>query len=82
MAVTMAILCTNPLDVVKTRLQTLTANTASTSVINNLRILFKQEGIWAMTRGIPARLASSGPLSVLHIVCYEFVKRHSTLNTS
>ncbi|KAI9346827.1 mitochondrial carrier domain-containing protein [Zopfochytrium polystomum] len=69
---------TNPMDVVKTRVQTQIGGSVSGSEFSQLkatvRRLHSQEGWKGFTRGMGARMLNMGPVSVMMIVTYEVVK--------
>lgn len=44
-----------------------------------VRVLWKEEGVWMVTKGLSARLVQSIPLSFFIILGYETVKRWSVL---
>ena len=69
-----AAVCTNPLDVLKTRLQTQSV-TGSRTYWQLGRDLFAREGWRGFFRGASARCASMAPISVMMILSYETVKR-------
>jgi hypothetical protein len=80
----------NPLDVVKTRIQTQNIHslekTASTLAYRNmwhgLRSLWSQEGVHGLLRGILPKLMSRGPLSALSALIFELVLFYSRDNIS
>ncbi|KAL6043557.1 Solute carrier family 25 member 44 [Balamuthia mandrillaris] len=85
-----AVVLTNPLDVVKTRLQVMSLQNlkeqqttmtvkARATVFSTARELWKEEGLWAFKRGITARILAVAPVSFLLITCYEVVKRLSLI---
>ncbi|XP_043981390.1 solute carrier family 25 member 44a [Gambusia affinis] len=73
MAAATASTITNPMDVVRARVQV----EGHTSVIETFKQLLAEEGIWMMTKGLSARIISSMPTSVLIVVGYETLKRLS-----
>ncbi|XP_032401290.1 solute carrier family 25 member 44a [Xiphophorus hellerii] len=73
MAAATASTITNPMDVVRARVQV----EGRTSVIETFKQLLAEEGIWVMTKGLSARVISSMPTSVLIVVGYETLKRLS-----
>ncbi|XP_008409417.1 solute carrier family 25 member 44a [Poecilia reticulata] len=73
MAAATASTITNPMDVVRARVQV----EGRTSVIETFKQLLAEEGIWVMTKGLSARIISSMPTSVLIVVGYETLKRLS-----
>lgn len=70
------VLVTNPIDVIKTRIQT---QEERVSFSKEAIKLVRQEGILAFTKGVSSRLMSSLPFSVLGLVGYEAVKQWSML---
>jgi solute carrier family 25 protein 44 len=75
-------LLTNPLDVIKTRLQVLeTANwnkaAQGSRVVAVVKALVAEEGMRGFGKGLGARLASSSVVSLFIITTYEGVKRLS-----
>lgn len=64
---------TNPMDVVRARVQV----EGRTSVIQTLRHLLAEEGFWGMTKGLSARIISSIPTAIVMVVGYETLKRVS-----
>ncbi|XP_054896141.1 solute carrier family 25 member 44a [Poeciliopsis prolifica] len=73
MAAATASTITNPMDVVRARVQV----EGRTSVIETFKQLLAEEGVWVMTKGLSARIISSMPTSVLIVVGYETLKRLS-----
>ncbi|XP_075998284.1 solute carrier family 25 member 44a [Genypterus blacodes] len=73
MAAATASSITNPMDVVRARVQV----EGRTSVIQTFKQLLAEEGIMGMTKGLSARIISSTPTSVLIVVGYETLKRLS-----
>jgi solute carrier family 25 protein 44 len=67
---------TNPLDVIKTRLQTSTAKEKK-SFFSLAKQLYRQEGLKGFLRGSTARMSAMSPTSVMMILSYETVKRLS-----
>ncbi|CAF1531925.1 unnamed protein product [Adineta steineri] len=84
--------CINPLDVVKTRIQTQNINTlgttSSTTLYNNmfhgLKCLWREEGMHGLLRGVLPKLMSRGPLSAISALVFELVLYYSRddLNSS
>jgi solute carrier family 25 protein 44 len=73
---------TNPLDVVKTRLQVLDADEwgaarRGSRVVAVVKALVAEEGLRGFSKGLTARLASSSIVSLFIITTYEGVKRLS-----
>eukprot|EP00898_Chlorokybus_atmophyticus_P007189 jgi/Chlat1/7471/Chrsp6S07476 len=67
---------TNPLDVIKTRLQVLEmAHGQKPTFFQTGRDLIKQEGLKGLTRGLGPRWASSSLWGTAMITTYEFLKR-------
>ncbi|KAJ7998306.1 hypothetical protein DPEC_G00221330 [Dallia pectoralis] len=73
MAAATASTITNPMDVVRARVQV----EGRSSVIETFRQLLKEEGPWGMTKGLSARIISSTPTAVVIVVGYETLKRLS-----
>lgn len=73
MASITASVLTNPMDVIRTRLQV----EGRSSILEALRQLWAQEGMWGFTKGLTARIASSAPTSMLVVLGYETLKRLS-----
>ncbi|MEQ2245185.1 hypothetical protein ILYODFUR_024992 [Ilyodon furcidens] len=73
MAAATASTITNPMDVVRARVQV----EGRSSVTETFKQLLAEEGIWMMTKGLSARIISSTPTSVLIVVGYETLKRLS-----
>eukprot|EP01134_Creolimax_fragrantissima_P002689 CFRG2689T1 len=69
-----AAVLTNPLDVLKTRIQT---SRSKLGIIGTAKHLIKTEGIIGFSNGLTARLMNSAPVSILMITVYELVKRLS-----
>jgi len=75
---------TNPLDVVKTRIQTqvLSSNgigSPYTSMVDGVRNIWIKEGWGGLNRGLAPKLISQGPLSAIWAVVYEAVMRFSVM---
>ncbi|XP_020324952.2 solute carrier family 25 member 44 [Oncorhynchus kisutch] len=64
---------TNPMDVVRARVQV----EGRTSIIETFRHLLAEEGFWGMTKGLSARIISSIPTAIVMVVGYETLKRVS-----
>ncbi|KAK7891784.1 hypothetical protein WMY93_023747 [Mugilogobius chulae] len=73
MAAATASTITNPMDVVRARVQV----EGRSSVIGTFKQLLAEEGVWGLTKGLSARVISSTPTSVLIVVGYETLKRLS-----
>ncbi|KAG7522509.1 solute carrier family 25 member 44-like [Solea senegalensis] len=73
MAAATASTITNPMDVVRARVQV----EGRSSVIETFKQLLAEEGAYGMTKGLSARIISSTPTSVLIVVGYETLKRLS-----
>jgi hypothetical protein len=75
----------NPLDVVKTRIQTqhihTLGRTSSTTMYKNifhgLQCLWREEGINGLVRGVLPKLMSRGPLSAISALIFELVLYYS-----
>ncbi|KAJ3110139.1 hypothetical protein HK098_000658 [Nowakowskiella sp. JEL0407] len=92
--VTSAVL-TNPMDVVKTRLQTNIRNAERNEsgrkvggtrrvgsirmIFNEFLLLYREEGLNGFKRGVGARAANTVPVSMLMVTSYELVRRLSTM---
>lgn len=82
---TVTALCMNPIDVVKTRIQTQhiqavdksTSMTVYKNVFHGLKNLFKEEGIRGLSKGLIPKLISRGPLSAMSAVVFELVLYYS-----
>jgi len=81
---------TNPIDMVKTRIQT-RAKTGRTAeggrlaqkgagIITHLWSIVKYEGWWSLSKGFSSRVMTIGPFSVLGILIYEGSKHISKKN--
>ncbi|XP_038068981.1 solute carrier family 25 member 44-like [Patiria miniata] len=68
-----ATILTNPMDIVRTRLQV----TGGDSILGAFRRLHQEEGISGFKKGLSARLLSSVPAGVVMAVSYEILKRLS-----
>ncbi|XP_070547225.1 solute carrier family 25 member 44-like [Ptychodera flava] len=64
---------TNPMDIVRTRLQV----TGGNSIITTFVTLMKEEGAKGLTKGLTARYLSAAPASFLLCLSYELLKRIS-----
>lgn len=64
---------TNPMDVVRARVQVEGRN----SIIETFRELIKEEGFWGLTKGLSARIISSTPTAIVMVVGYETLKKLS-----
>ncbi|KAI1904053.1 hypothetical protein AGOR_G00001720 [Albula goreensis] len=64
---------TNPMDVVRARVQV----EGRTSVIETFKQLLAEEGFWGMTKGLSARIISSTPTAIVMVVGYETLKKLS-----
>ncbi|XP_056612010.1 solute carrier family 25 member 44b [Triplophysa dalaica] len=64
---------TNPMDVVRARVQV----EGRTSVIETFNQLIREEGFWGMTKGLSARIISSTPTAIVMVVGYETLKKLS-----
>ncbi|KAI4873094.1 hypothetical protein NFI96_018789 [Prochilodus magdalenae] len=73
MAAATASTITNPMDVVRARVQV----EGRSSVIETFKQLLAEEGMWGMTKGLSARIISSTPTSILIVIGYETLKRLS-----
>lgn len=73
MAAATASTLTNPMDVVRARVQV----EGRSSVIETFKQLMAEEGIWGLTKGLSARIISSTPTSIMIVIGYETLKRLS-----
>ncbi|XP_036432463.1 solute carrier family 25 member 44a isoform X1 [Colossoma macropomum] len=73
MAAATASTITNPMDVVRARVQV----EGRSSVIGTFKQLLAEEGMWGLTKGLSARIISSTPTSILIVIGYETLKRLS-----
>ncbi|KAG7468292.1 hypothetical protein MATL_G00141480 [Megalops atlanticus] len=64
---------TNPMDVVRARVQV----EGRTSIIETFKQLLVEEGAWGMTKGLSARIISSTPTAVVMVMGYETLKKLS-----
>ncbi|KAJ8417052.1 hypothetical protein AAFF_G00282790 [Aldrovandia affinis] len=64
---------TNPMDVVRARVQV----EGRSSVIDTFKQLLAEEGFWGMTKGLSARIISSTPTAIVMVVGYETLKKLS-----
>ncbi|KAL7833559.1 hypothetical protein AOLI_G00285190 [Acnodon oligacanthus] len=64
---------TNPMDVVRARVQV----EGRTSVIETFKQLIREEGFWGVTKGLSARIISSTPTAIVMVVGYETLKKLS-----
>lgn len=73
MAAATASTLTNPMDVVRARVQV----EGRSSVMETFKQLLAEEGVWGLTKGLSARIISSLPTSVMIVIGYETLKRLS-----
>ncbi|XP_010874304.2 solute carrier family 25 member 44 [Esox lucius] len=64
---------TNPMDVVRARVQV----EGRSSIIETFKQLLAEEGFWGMTKGLSARIISSIPTAIVMVLGYETLKRVS-----
>ncbi|CAL1604740.1 unnamed protein product [Knipowitschia caucasica] len=64
---------TNPMDVVRARVQV----EGRSSVVETFKQLVSEEGVWGLTKGLSARILSSGPTAFVMVVGYETLKKMS-----
>lgn len=64
---------TNPMDVVRARVQV----EGRTSIIETFKTLLVEEGFWGLTKGLSARIISSTPTAIVMVVGYETLKKLS-----
>ncbi|CAF0727619.1 unnamed protein product [Rotaria sordida] len=77
--------CVNPLDVVKTRIQTQNLYISDTksspimykNMFHGLRCLWHDEGVHGLLRGVLPKLISRGPLSAISALIFELVLYYS-----
>ena len=74
-----SVLCSNPMDVIKTRIQTmnLTPELQSHPIRTAFRCLIREEGWKGFTRGLTPRVVAVIPTSLLMVFAYETTKRFS-----
>ncbi len=72
-----AALCTNPLDVVRARLQVLNHHGDGATIRSTSGALWRREGVRGFFRGVTARMFHTAQSSLLMITAYETVKRLS-----
>jgi hypothetical protein len=85
MAGTITAICMNPMDVVKTRIQTQTIQeidkstsvTMYRNVFHGLKNLLGEEGVRGLSKGLIPKLMSRGPLSAMSAVIFELVLYYS-----
>ncbi|XP_067653516.1 solute carrier family 25 member 44-like [Haliotis asinina] len=70
-----AAVITNPLDLIRARMQV-----DGTSFSNTVKILWQEERFWIVTKGLTARLVQSVMFSFFIILGYETIKRWSLLD--
>lgn len=73
MAAATASTLTNPMDVVRARVQV----EGRSSVTETFKQLLAEEGMWGLSKGLSARIISSLPTSVMIVIGYETLKRLS-----
>ncbi|XP_078056265.1 solute carrier family 25 member 44a [Mustelus asterias] len=73
MAAVTASTLTNPMDVVRARVQV----EGKSSIIRTFEQLLKEEGPLGLTKGLSARILSSAPTTLLLVVGYETLKKVS-----
>ncbi|KAM9860395.1 solute carrier family 25 member 44-like isoform 1-T1 [Aulostomus maculatus] len=64
---------TNPMDVVRARVQV----EGRTSVTETFKQLIREEGFWGLTKGLSARIISATPTAIVMVVGYETLKKLS-----
>ncbi|CAF3350256.1 unnamed protein product [Rotaria sp. Silwood1] len=77
--------CINPLDVVKTRIQTQNIYISDTklspilykNIFHGIRCLWHEEGVHGLLRGVLPKLISRGPLSAISALIFELVLYYS-----
>ena len=84
-AATCATILTHPLDLCKTRVQTMTNNNNNNNnnIVMTLRTVFKdvviKEGVLALYRGVFARVLSVAPGSAISFYAYESIRKSGAL---
>eukprot|EP00471_Norrisiella_sphaerica_P008506 CAMPEP_0184502262 /NCGR_PEP_ID=MMETSP0113_2-20130426/49826_1 /TAXON_ID=91329 /ORGANISM="Norrisiella sphaerica, Strain BC52" /LENGTH=324 /DNA_ID=CAMNT_0026891345 /DNA_START=107 /DNA_END=1081 /DNA_ORIENTATION=+ len=87
LSATLAAAVTNPIDLVKTRIQT-KAKTGRTAeggrlaqtgagIRQHLWSIVRYEGWWSLTKGFTSRVMTTGPFSIIGILVYEGTKHMS-----
>ncbi|CAM9210750.1 unnamed protein product [Choristocarpus tenellus] len=79
---TTTVLLTNPLDVLRTRLQVEGRRGDNRTIRSEFRTLMKEDGRMGLLRGIGPQLLAMAPASVLIVTIYELIKRLSRKNPS
>ncbi|XP_037681673.1 solute carrier family 25 member 44 isoform X2 [Choloepus didactylus] len=73
LAAATASILTNPMDVIRTRVQVEGKN----SIILTFRQLMTEEGPWGLMKGLSARIISATPSTIVIVVGYESLKKLS-----
>eukprot|EP00035_Acanthoeca_spectabilis_P040216 m.68102 g.68102 ORF g.68102 m.68102 type:complete len:320 (+) comp9901_c0_seq1:92-1051(+) len=73
-------MCTNPLDIVKTRIQVNAKQGGAVSIASAFRTLVREDGVWLVTKGLQARMLHMSFNSVILMTVYETVKYYSVLS--
>uniref|UniRef100_G1PBI9 Solute carrier family 25 member 44 n=3 Tax=Myotis lucifugus TaxID=59463 RepID=G1PBI9_MYOLU len=73
LAAATASIITNPMDVIRTRVQVEGKN----SIILTFRQLMAEEGPWGLMKGLSARIISATPSTIVIVVGYESLKKLS-----
>ncbi|XP_015317568.1 solute carrier family 25 member 44 isoform X1 [Bos javanicus] len=73
LAAATASILTNPMDVIRTRVQVEGKN----SIILTFRQLMAEEGPWGLMKGLSARIISATPSTIVIVVGYESLKKLS-----
>ncbi|XP_012886144.1 PREDICTED: solute carrier family 25 member 44 isoform X3 [Dipodomys ordii] len=73
MAAATASIITNPMDVIRTRVQV----EGKSSIILTFRQLMAEEGPWGLMKGLSARIISATPSTIVIVVGYESLKKLS-----
>ncbi|KAJ3593365.1 hypothetical protein NHX12_005700 [Muraenolepis orangiensis] len=73
LAATTASMVTNPMDVVRVRMQV----EGSSSIRETFKQLIAEDGAWGLTKGLSARIISSTPTIIVFVVGYETLKKVS-----
>ncbi|XP_072138043.1 solute carrier family 25 member 44-like isoform X2 [Mobula birostris] len=75
MAAVTASALTNPMDVIRARVQL----EGKSSIIETFSQVLREEGSWSFTKGLSARILSAAPTALILIIGYETLKKISLL---
>eukprot|EP01029_Cantina_marsupialis_P029101 TRINITY_DN779798_c0_g1_i1.p1 TRINITY_DN779798_c0_g1~~TRINITY_DN779798_c0_g1_i1.p1 ORF type:complete len:322 (+),score=63.21 TRINITY_DN779798_c0_g1_i1:112-1077(+) len=75
-----AAVLTNPMDVIRTRHQVLTADVARVSIKDTVSSLLKTEGAKGLLKGVCAKMLSQAPSGAMVCFIYETTKRLSQIS--